>query len=116
MSYLTNENRDGPIRRGAQAILVCALAAILLQPAPASAADGDGQVRIAVTPADLADGEALAGVRGQIADAARTLCPSAGVAALYRRATHCCRRQLVADAERQLQRHAATRPTMRAGR
>jgi UrcA family protein len=116
MSYLTNENRAEPIRRGAQAVLLTALAAILLQPAPARAADGDGEVRIAVTRADLADGGALARVRRQIADAARTLCPSAGVAAVYRRTTLRCRRQLIADAERQLRRHAATRLTMRAGR
>jgi UrcA family protein len=110
MTYLINPDRARRFDRQARLGLVAAaLLAGLLPfaaiPEAAAAAEGGEAVTIAVAASDLADPAALADVRREIARAAGAVCDNGGLASIYRRGTWRCRRQVVADAERQLARH-----------
>lgn len=109
MNHLNNVKAGRPTR--AQAALLCAAAASawLVQPTPAQAEVADGAVRIPVAAASLADPATQARLRRQIAGAAHALCPSGGVAAVYREGGRRCRQRVMAEGERQLQARIATR-------
>jgi UrcA family protein len=67
------------------------------------------EIRIAVTGDEFKDERALADVRRKIGIAARELCGSHGLGALYRNESRRCRERIALEAERQLQRSSATR-------
>jgi UrcA family protein len=116
MNHLNKVKGARPTRSQAAMLCAAAVSAWFLQPAPAQAEEIDGAIRIPVAGASLADPAARARLLRQIAGAAHTLCPSGGVAAIYREAGRRCRRQAIAEGERQLQMRLATQLAARDGR
>jgi UrcA family protein len=115
MTYLINERRARRFHRHTRlALLIAAsLTALLPRQASAQGASAQGaaemQIVIPVSAAELADPQALARIRRQIAAAAAALCDTGGLAAVYGNGSWRCRQRTIADAERQLQARLAPR-------
>jgi UrcA family protein len=108
MSHVTKDKPPRPrLPSSTLALLLAtALAGTIARPASAQLAPQPDSVRITVAAGEL-DARALAQVRREVAIAARTLCGSGGLAAIYREGTRRCREQISVDAERQLSRMPA---------
>ena len=97
MTHLINQERDRPIHRRRQLALLAAAALATLAPDPAVAG-----FRLSVSPAELADPDGRVRIRRQVAAAARALCDTGGLVAVYRDGNRRCRLQVVDDVDRQL--------------
>ncbi len=80
------------------ALLIAAGSAAALAPTQAAAEE----VRISASDSQVGDPQALVQIRRRIGSAARALCGSNDLGAVYGNARERCRRETIADAERQL--------------
>ena len=104
MTYLINDGRDRPIHRRRAALMLIAVGLIAVAPEPASAS-----FSLSFTRAELADSAARPRVRSRIAAAARSLCNTGGLVAVFRDGNRRCRVRVVDDVERELRARTAAR-------
>lgn len=118
MTYLINEKRVRRFHLHARLALVAAaaLSGFLPRPVAAEPVVTDLQIVIPVSTDEIADPTSLTRIRRQFVAAAGALCDSGGIAAVHRNGAQRCRRQVIADAERQLQARIAPRLAAAEGR
>lgn len=118
MTYLINEKRARRFHLHARLALLAAAALSGFLPRPVAAEPVVAGLQFVIpAPADeIADPTWLARIRRQFVAAAGALCASGGIAAIHRNGAQRCRRQVVADAERQLQARLAPRLASAEGR